>query len=87
MIRRIHIHVEVAGDKPDIWFQYGKPIEGYSTPASSSRSFRTISKARKMARGIIDKYPEAVVNIDRHPKFNQWLKMKRVKGEIWRKRR
>jgi hypothetical protein len=83
MIRRIHIQVE----GPDIWFQHGKPIEGYSTPADSYRSFRTISKARKMANGILNKYPEAAVIIDRHPKFNQWLKRKRVKGEIWRKRR
>ena len=65
----------------DIWFEHGKPIEGYSTPARNYRHFKYIKAARKMARGILDRYPAAIVEITRWrgPK----LHAKRVKVETW----
>lgn len=64
MKMRSEIWIHILGDDP-IWFQRGKPISPFSTPASNLRYFKTVSKARKMARGILNKYPEVVVVINR----------------------
>jgi hypothetical protein len=60
----------------DIWFQGRRAVEGVHPPCSGQRRFRTISKARRAARGIIDRWPGAVVEIGRFRggvyKFETW---------------
>ena len=65
----------------NIWFQHGKPIVNFATPASNIRYFKYIKAARTMAKGILNAYPEAIVEIRRWrgPK----LHAKRIKVETW----
>jgi hypothetical protein len=64
-----------------IWFNNRKPyLNDAPIPFSNCIRFKYIKSARKMAKGIIYKYSDAEVIIER------WIKNKnkrRIKYEIW----
>lgn len=73
--------IQLTVDNLPIWFHHGKPVDEVITPCSNWLKFRTINKARKMARKIIDKYPTAIVIIGRY------ISPKKVRTETWSKRK
>lgn len=80
------VHIEVFG--PNVWFHKGKPFlwgEDNPIPFSNTRYFKSVKTARKMARGILDNYPDAIVNICRYTngrmKVEEWKKQGGIEHE------
>lgn len=67
------IRITVVGET--IWFHKGKAYTRINIPCSTTMRVRTIAKARRIARGIINRWPHAEVHILR--RGERW------KSEIW----
>jgi len=60
------IHITVYNDIP-LWF-YKRKITTDTTnyPYSNNRDVRTIKKARRIAKGILNRYPYATIILSRY---------------------
>lgn len=64
---RLVVSITEQPDNKPVWFQNGKATDNpnFSHNCSSHLYLRTINKARKITRGILNRWPQSKVRIER----------------------